>query len=348
VINDCLSDTKPCSDLNGEPRKNLLNADEAIPSITLVYLPYSLQHTLLVGVQQILEDSLFRYGVNKMRDVVKTKGWDCSQCVELNDWVKILRKKKDLIPSPKGLRSNRSLSVVLDSVVQLRNTAVHRQKVTALDVQLFLEDAEFLLNFLEDGASAKEICDIRQSLSDHVDDLSAHFSSNQERLRVISKDKRMQMFQLQLEEHLAVSQVLDESQEYERHATVQFQHRTLRKEFAHARTESAATLSRDAECDRHLEKETFRFCANCIEDVRIGVRADVEKSFASRKTAIWLSKMLWSTVTTTTRDFLLTRASWRTVVLAILVFLMSFGTLFRIKGIEAGYSTARKDHSAMS
>jgi hypothetical protein len=113
-----------------------------------------------------------------MRDVVETKGWECSQCVELNDCVKILRKRKDLIPSPKGKRPNRPLSAVLDSVVQLRHTAVHRQKVTALEVQLFLEDAEFLLNFLDDGASAKEICDICQSLSDHVEDLSAHFSSN--------------------------------------------------------------------------------------------------------------------------------------------------------------------------
>jgi hypothetical protein len=89
-----------------------------------------------------------------------------------------------------------------------------------------------------------------------------------------------------------------------------------------------------------MEKKTLRFCANCIEDVRTGVWADVEKSFASRKTTIWLSKMLSSTDLTRTRDLLLTRASWRTVVLAILVFLMSFGTLLWIKGIEAGYSTA--------
>jgi hypothetical protein len=340
VIDDCLADTIPCSDLNGETRKNLLNADKVIPLITHVYLPYSLQHTLLVGAQQMLEDSLFKYGSDKMRDVVKTKGWDCSQCVELNDWVKILRKRKDLVPSPKGKTPNRPLSAVLGSVVQLRHTAVHRQKVTALEVQLYLEDAEFLLNFLDDGASAKEISGIRQSLSDHVEDLSAHSNSYQERLRVIAKDKQMQMFQLQLEEHLAVGQVLAESQEYERRATVQFQQRTLRKEFAHARTGSAATLARGDKCDHHVEEETFRFCANCIEDVRTGVRADVEKSFASRKNTIWLSKMVSFTDTTRTRDLLLTRASWRTMVLALLVSLMSFGTLLWIKGIEAGYPTA--------
>lgn len=314
VDNNYFADPIPHDILSGTSRKELLNADEVISSLNPVGLPCSLQHTLLVTAQNLLEDSLFKFGTDKMQDVIREKGWDCAQCVELNDWVKILRKRKDLLPNSKGEASDRPLSAVLGSVVQLRHTAVHRQKITALEVQSFLEDAEFLLNFLDDGASAKEISDIRQSLSDHVEDLSAHSNSYQERLRVITKDKQMQMFQLQLEEHLAVGQVLAESQEYERRATVQFQQRTLRKEFAHTRTGSAATLARGDECDHHVEEETFRFCASCIEDVRTGVRADVEKSFASRENTIWLPKMVSSTDKTRTRDLLLTRASWRTVV----------------------------------
>lgn len=94
---------------------------------------------------------------------------------------------------------------MLGSVIQLRHVAVHRQRVTALEVRLLLEDAESLLNFLDGGESAKEISDIHHSLTDHMEDLSAHSSSDQERLRVIAKEKRIQMFQLQVEEHSGLS-----------------------------------------------------------------------------------------------------------------------------------------------
>jgi len=128
-----------------ESRKELLNADQATSSLSAIYLPYTLQHALLVRAQNLLEDCLFKFGSNKMRDVIKDKGWDCAQCVELNDWVKILRKRKDLLNDSSVETSNRPLSAILGSLVQLRHTAVHRQRITALEVQLFLEDAESLL-----------------------------------------------------------------------------------------------------------------------------------------------------------------------------------------------------------
>lgn len=342
VTKECLAGTIPYGGTNGESQRNFLSADEAIPSFKPVCLPYSLQHTILVGIQQMLEDSLFRYGSEKMQDIVKTKGWDCSQCVELNDWVKVLRKRKDLVLRPKAKMPNRPLSAVLGSVVQLRHTAVHRQKVTALEVQSFLEDAEALLIFLDDGASLKEISDLRQSFSDHVEDLSAHSNSYQERLRAIKKDNQMQAFQLKIEEDLAVSQVLAESQEYERRATVHFQQITFCKESAHARRDSPATLSSGAKCDQHVQKEAFQFCVNCIEDVRMTARADVEKSFVSRRIAIWLSRMLSSTdnVTAKKGNLLVMRALWRMVASILLVSLTGFVTLSWIKRMRAGYITA--------
>lgn len=93
----------------------------------------------------MLEDSLFQFGSKEMQEIMKDKGWDCARCVELNDCVKILRRRKDLLNGFKGETSNRPLFAVLGSLAQLRHTAVHRQRVTALEVQLFLEDAESLL-----------------------------------------------------------------------------------------------------------------------------------------------------------------------------------------------------------
>ena len=327
VDNNYFADPTPHNVLSGTSRRELLNADGVISSLNLVYLPCSLQHTLLVTAQNLLEDSLFKFGSDKMQDVIRDKGWDCAQCVELNDWVKILRKRKDLLPNSKGEASDRPLSAVLGSVVQLRHMAVHRQRVTALEVRLLLEDAESLLNFLDDGESAKKIFDIHHSLTDHVEDLSAHFSSDQERLRVIAKEKRIQMFQLQVEEHSAVGRVLAESQDFERRATARFQQRTLCREITHAREGSSATPPKDDGCDHHTEQKTFRFCASCIEDVRTHARAVGETSFAGRSTVTWLSKKLSFTDATWTIYRSLTCASRMMLVLAVLVLLVSFGAL---------------------
>jgi hypothetical protein len=165
--------------------------------------------------------------------------------------VKILRRRKDLLNNFKGETSGRPLSTVLGSLVQLRHTAVHRQRVTALEVQLFLEDAESLLDLLDDGEAAKEISNVHRSLSDYLKDLSAHSSSNEEKLGVIAREKRLQVFQLQLEEHSVSSRILAENQEFERDANTRFQQKTFFRDTTHARGIPSSILFQDDECDRH-------------------------------------------------------------------------------------------------
>lgn len=286
----------------------------------------------------MLEESLFKYGSEKMRDVIKTKGWDCPQCVELNDWIKILRKRKDLVLEPKDKTLDRPLSAVLNAVVQLRHTAVHRQKVTAFEVQSFLEDAEALLIFLDERTSAKEIADLHGVLSDYVKDLSAHSSSYQERLRAITRDKQMQAFRLKLEEHLAVSEVLAESQEYERRAALQLQKVAFCRGFAHARKDSCSKLSDSVECGHHVDQKTFRFCANCIQDIRTSVRTEVEETFESRSMRIWLSDMLSSAKAMAFGHSCLTRATWRIVVSTLLMVVISWITLLWLEETGVRYT----------
>jgi hypothetical protein len=150
-----------------ESRDELLNADQVISLLSPIYLPCSLQHSLLVKAQNLLEHCLFKSGTSKMQEVIKDKGWDCAQCVELNDLVEILRRGKDLLNNFKDRTSHRPLSAVLGSLIQLRHTAVHWQRITALEIQLFLEDAGSLLNLLGDEEAAKDMSDINCSLSDH-------------------------------------------------------------------------------------------------------------------------------------------------------------------------------------
>jgi hypothetical protein len=294
-----------------------------------IYLPCSLQHSLLVKAQNLLEDCLFKFGTSKMQEVVKDKSWDCAQCVELNDWVEILRRRKDLLNNFKGGTSGRPLSTVLGSLVQLRHTAVHRQRVTALEVQLFLQDAESLLDLLDDGEAAKEISNVHRSLSDYLKDLSAHSSSNKEKLRVIAREKRMQVFQLQLEEHSASSRILAKNQEFERDATTRFQQKTFFRDTAHARGISSSILFQDDECDRHTTQKTFRFCASCVEDIQTRTHAVVESNSArtNNYTPPCLIQRLSTTGTTEMIYHGMTSAPWSMLGLAFVLLSLGFGAL---------------------
>lgn len=264
---------------------------------------------------------------------MKDKAWDCAQCVELNDWVKILRRRKDLLNNFKGGTSNRSLSAVLSSLVQLRHTAVHRQRVTALEVQLFLEDAESLLDLLDDGEAAKEISNVHLSLSDYLKDISAHSSSNEEKLRVIAREKRLQVFQLQLEEHSASSRILAENQEFERDATTRFQQKTFFRDTTHARGIPSSILFQDDECDRHTTQKTFRFCASCVEDIQTRAHAVVESN--SARTNIYTPTRLIQKVSITGMTEMLyhgmTFTPWSMLGLVLVLLLFSFGAFVWLK-----------------
>jgi hypothetical protein len=280
-----------------------------------------------VKAQNLLEDCLFKFGTSKMQEVVKDKGWDCAQCVELNDWVKILRRRKNLLNNLNRGTSGRPLSTVLGSLVQLRHTAVHRQRVTALEVQLFLEDAKSLLDLLDDREAAKEISNVHRSLSDYLKDLSAHSSSNEEKLRVIAREKRLQVFQLQLEEHSASSRILAENQEFERNATTRFQQKTFFRDIAHARGISSSILFQDDECDRHTTQKTFRFCTSCVEDIRTRTHAVVESNLArtNNYAPACLIQRLSTTGTTEMIYHGMTSAPWSMLGLALVLLSLSFG-----------------------
>lgn len=166
-------------------------------------------------------------------------------------------------------------------------------------------------------------------------DLSARFSSDQERLRGIAREKRMQVFQLQLEEHSAVSRILAENQDLERDYTIRFQQRTLLIQISHARSVSCTILLRGDKCDEQMYQKTFRFCPSCIEDVRTRTRAAFTVSSPSRSTSTWLLQRLSLADAKETIQPQLTCASRPVLVSILSLSLVSFGALLWPRGLEA-------------
>ena len=243
-----------------------MRADPAMLSLFPLYLNFELQHSLLTTTQRILEKSLFEFGLKVVAETVREKGWDCAQCVELNDWVKILRRRPDILPKQRVEGLNKSLQMLLDSIVQIRHTAVHRQRVTANAIESFLADAECFARLLDDHTCTLELANIRQETSSFVQRLANQQKSTQEKLVGIASHNKTQETKLRFTEHLAVKQVLQEAQEHEYMATSTFQH-TVSLETTSQDAASVAVCCSDG-CTDHSNQLSIRLCSACVDHLR--------------------------------------------------------------------------------
>ncbi|KAJ8610785.1 hypothetical protein MRB53_038336 [Persea americana] len=188
-----------------------------------VYLDFECQHALLTSVQQILEESLFQFGTRAIQNTVKDKGWDCAQCVELNDWTKLIRKNKGLLPESKVKGLAKPLRSVLDSVAQIRHTAVHRQRVTTSRIMTFLEDAESLVELVQDSSRLQQITEIRQDAFRATERLVQSKKRTEERLMQIHNDSAAEEMALRRREHLLVHKTMKEHDDSVAHAMMDLQ-----------------------------------------------------------------------------------------------------------------------------
>ncbi|CAI6342436.1 unnamed protein product [Periconia digitata] len=136
-----------------------------------VYLPFNVQHRLLVNVQTLLEKACFSFAQERLHGVLQEEGWECSEAVELNRWCKIFldyeiefsRDEMASIPKP--------LPILLKSIAQLRHTAVHRLHIVAKKVLQFIIDGELLANLVQSHENAHVISEIRQQTTNTIKEL---------------------------------------------------------------------------------------------------------------------------------------------------------------------------------
>lgn len=313
--------------LGASQNRGLLNADQSLSSLTPVYLPCSLQHTLLLAAQRMLEDSLFTFGATAMREMIKEKGWDCAQCVELNDWVKILRKRRDLLPRAKAEALDKPLMSLLNAVVEIRHTAVHRKRTTAHEIGSLLEDTKAFLDILNDSVSAGAMSDICLAFNHLLNDLCAHKRSVQEQLRVVTREKKTQFYQLQIEEHLAVDRISSESQEYELCAITKFQQTSSFNELArdHTGIQAFGAIPPNSECKQYLGNHCFQFCETCIENIRNGSSDPFPVESDNHGSTPWFPKAILDQDAAGKEESVLARASRSEFVVAFLFITMALG-----------------------
>jgi len=122
------------------------------------------QHQILQKTQEIAEEVCFNYALTYMRDILSQNGWHCKEAVELNKWTCVLRKKQHRFNPATVKQLPKDFDEILDSLTDLRHTAVHRLHEPLVHVLNFIMDAESLCKLCKDNASFEKLNSIRREL----------------------------------------------------------------------------------------------------------------------------------------------------------------------------------------
>lgn len=82
--------------------------------------------------------------------MLQKEGWDCPEPVELNRWPGTFLSNQHEFAALEVDELGKPLPKLLESITQLRHTAVHRLRVSVNRIKLFMIDSESLVKLLQD------------------------------------------------------------------------------------------------------------------------------------------------------------------------------------------------------
>ena len=141
--------------------------------------------------------------------------WECAESVELNKWPSIFRSKKEKFFQGDIDQLGKPLTELLDSITQIRHTAVHRLRVSANRLEQFLVDAESLSRLLHDDSCAQELSRLRRETQMTIDDVRRNKDLLESQLSSKLKKIASQKAELERLEQTAISDMLKEDKEYQ-------------------------------------------------------------------------------------------------------------------------------------
>ncbi|KEY74669.1 hypothetical protein S7711_09896 [Stachybotrys chartarum IBT 7711] len=189
------------------------DASAGIPSLFPTYLPFPIQHKLLVHLQNLLERACYEFGVHAMSSTLRDRQWNCAESVELNRWTDEVFKRKCILAN--AGHTGVSLDEVLRSVANIRHTAVHRLRVSAKAIQQFLLDAETLATLLRNHVYIENIGKLRRETQTIIEELEQNKHFLRSRLDETLQRIASQRAELELMEEMAIAKMKKEDDEYQ-------------------------------------------------------------------------------------------------------------------------------------
>ncbi|KAH7393723.1 hypothetical protein BKA64DRAFT_626071 [Cadophora sp. MPI-SDFR-AT-0126] len=234
--------------------RSFTRASLSVPSLYPVYIPLQTQHRLLVKVQATLEDACYAFGHKMMDGILLKEGWDCPESVELNIWAWVFRCNEDKFDAEKLVELGKPFPELLDSIVQLRHTAVHRVRVSANKLQQFIAEAESLAIILDNNTCARLLSRLRQEAQQVIDDLGRNKDLLESMLKKKLQEIDAQRRELDRVECQLVEDMLREDKEYQTLASA-----NLEQAVAAATTiqQKASTSEHDTSSETEVEVESF-------------------------------------------------------------------------------------------
>ncbi|KAH7233902.1 uncharacterized protein BKA55DRAFT_523373 [Fusarium redolens] len=149
---------------NNVPNGQTSNSSSLFP----VYLPFPTEHLLMERLQKTLELACYEFGARAMPDTLRNRGWDCPESVELSKWTEVLKREGVL----KRENTRKTLQELLYSIANIRHTAVHRLRTSSVGLEMFIADAEDLVEVLGDTAYSKSISQLRTNMNSAITELT--------------------------------------------------------------------------------------------------------------------------------------------------------------------------------
>lgn len=166
-------------------------------------------------MQEILESCCYTFAQKSLHDIVEKKEWDCAESVELNVWSSVFLSNKKMFSAESLEKLGKPFAKILDSLAQLRHTAVHRIRVTVSRVEQFLLDAESFSRLLEDNNTTDDLVKLRRATKLAVDDMKRNKDLLESRVAETLRNFAAQRAEIKRLEDAAVDDMLREDKAYQ-------------------------------------------------------------------------------------------------------------------------------------
>ncbi|KAF4343960.1 hypothetical protein FBEOM_2067 [Fusarium beomiforme] len=203
---------RPADSEESSPESTAINTPADNPSLFPVYLPFPVEHKLMKALQKSLEVVCYEFGQETFPSILRDRGWDCPELVELNDWTGILSREGLL----KGTNTPKSLNDFLRSIANIRHTAVHRLRTNSIGLETFLADAGAFAEILSrDGAQVGVISKLRSDTGAAISELRQNKQFLQLQLERTLLDIEQQRAELDRREQEAINHMREEDKRYQ-------------------------------------------------------------------------------------------------------------------------------------
>jgi hypothetical protein len=166
---------------------------------------------LMERLQKALELACYEFGARNMPDILRNRGWDCPELVELSKWTEVFRQEGIL----ERESTRKTLKELLHSIANIRHTSVHRLRTSSVGLEMFIADAEDLVEVLGDTEYAKSISQLRTNINLAITELTQNKQFLQLQLEHTQAEIEQQRAELDRREQEAINYAREEDRKYQ-------------------------------------------------------------------------------------------------------------------------------------